>query len=133
MAPTLEKGWKVKIEPKASQNIAVGEVIVFTCRVGLIMHRLVGRFQEQDRFYFIHKGDNSRRAGIVDSKNVIGVVHEAITPAGIKKIDNGKWLKGHKSTLLYFCIISLVLTILYPLKRSFSGRGLTKIFLRCPF
>ncbi len=74
MHPLLRIGEQVYIEPATAMQLQIGEIAAFETGAGLVIHRIVQRYQENADIQFIEMSDVHLRAGRVKSGAVIGRV-----------------------------------------------------------
>lgn len=61
MLPTLgENSNGIKIVPENPDEISVGDIITFESGDKLIVHRVIGKGEDENGIYFITKGDNNQ-------------------------------------------------------------------------
>lgn len=82
MSPTLERGWKVLVEP-LDGPLASGEVILIEGGAGNVIHRYLGSVSwgAPCREYVVHAGDSSAMAGVALASQVRGRVRTVLHPA----------------------------------------------------
>jgi hypothetical protein len=83
MSPTLERGWKVLVEP-LDRPLESGDVILLDCPSGRVIHRYLGAvtWGSPPRKHVIHAGDSSVLPGIAPASRVSGRVSAVVWPAG---------------------------------------------------
>lgn len=82
MSPTLERGWKVLVEP-LDGPLAWGEVILIEGGAGNVIHRYLGSVSwgAPGREYVVHAGDSSAMAGVALASQVRRRVKTVLHPA----------------------------------------------------
>ena len=101
MSPTLERGWKVLVEPIEPIELLKappepGDVILIECKTGYVVHRCLGTVtlgspldeRPPERVvHVIHAGDSpSARPGIVLASQVRGLVRAVVRPEGKQQL-----------------------------------------------
>lgn len=83
MSPTLERGWKVLVEP-LDRRMTQGDVVLLEAENGCVIHRYLGTvtWGLPPREYFVEAGDSSARPGVVPPCHVKGRVTRVIRPYG---------------------------------------------------
>ena len=83
MSPTLERGWKVLVEP-LDRPLEVGDVILLDCPGGRVIHRYLGSvtWGSPPQEHVIHAGDASALPGIAPASRVSGRVCVVVFPSG---------------------------------------------------
>jgi hypothetical protein len=74
MEPSLRRSWRVRVAPAA--EISCGDVILFKGRSALVLHRVVGAFDD----YVVHRGDAGGGMGLVRREEVLGRAIEVVSP-----------------------------------------------------
>lgn len=87
MEPTIRDGAQVKVEPAETENIKIGDIIVFDRDI-LVCHRVLGRFRKNGRAYFWEKGDNSNAVGYTSEDDIIGKAVYLIEEGKTKELDS---------------------------------------------
>jgi len=60
MKPVLDdKSTGIRIQPKSSEQISVGDIVTFEENEELIVHRVIDKGEDSEGVYFITKGDNN--------------------------------------------------------------------------
>ncbi len=85
MAPTLNVGDRVRIEPVKAKDIHTGEIAAFETARGLVIHRIVQREQRGNSVRLLEMGDVDLRAGWVEESAVVGRV--VVVRRGTRQID----------------------------------------------
>lgn len=61
MLPTLGEDTKgIRIKPESPEQINIGDIITFKSGNILVVHRVVGKGEDEQGFYFVTKGDNNQ-------------------------------------------------------------------------
>ena len=87
MSPTLERGWKVLVEPLEAPP-EPGDVVLIDGTTGYIVHRCLGMVTlgsppQKQVVHVIHAGDSpSARPGVVPASRVTGRVRAIVRPDG---------------------------------------------------
>lgn len=83
MSPTLERGWKVLVEP-LDRPLEPGDVILLDCPGGRVIHRYLGAvtWGSPPQRHVIHAGDSSVLPGIAPASRVSGRVCAVVCPGG---------------------------------------------------
>ena len=74
MLPLFHVGDKVLVQLVEPDNIKIGIIVVFKNQDKLIFHRIIRKFNNNNRLSFLQKGDNSTNAEIINSEDIIGKV-----------------------------------------------------------
>jgi hypothetical protein len=84
MAPSLERGWRVRIEPATEAAAAPGEVLLLKGEGGLVLHRVVAVFTRHGERLVFHRGDGGGRIGLARPDAIRGravaVLHPTSRP-----------------------------------------------------
>ena len=81
MSPTLERGWKVRVEP-LDRPVEPGDVVLIETDRGPVVHRCLGvlTWGVPPRSYVVHAGDASRRPGVVPESHIRARVAAVFLP-----------------------------------------------------
>lgn len=74
MAPTLNIGDRVRIEPAAARDIHIGEIAAFETDQGLVIHRIVRKEQKDMGVRLLEMGDVDLHANWVEEQAIVGRV-----------------------------------------------------------
>lgn len=115
MEPSIQKGEKLLVEKADTQDMRVGDVVVFKRGQLLYAHRVFGRIKIRDMFFFITRGDRAENFDCpVSSKIVLGRV-----------VDESKIVQGVSDLIIYALLavyyVNKKISFRIPLYRFFSG------------
>ena len=124
MAPHLNEGCLVKVEPVEAGDLKIGDAIVFykDSKDVLMCHRIVGKLERNGKIHYLEKGDNANRIGLISKDDIIGRVKYMI--------DNGKTRPLEQYVIVNRFFLRLVTMLIGFYNRSahaiknilFSGR-----------
>jgi signal peptidase I len=79
MLPTLKEGMQIQIERRDPQDIRPADIILYTQKNSLLVHRVISVLRNSGKIFFITKGDNHFYADThpIREEDLIGVVSEA--------------------------------------------------------
>jgi len=128
MFPIIQDGWKVKIKPVNTKEIACGDVIAFG-QNNLICHRLFGKFKWNKKIYLIHKGDSKNApCGLFEEKDLVGKITEVFDKDD-NKINEERWQKSFDYSVK-MRLIGYIYLLLFLAKRALFGKGQNKLTQR---
>jgi signal peptidase I len=119
MHPVLCRGDMVLIRTPGTEGIAWGDIAVFKKQGTWVIHRIIGRRQENGRLYFLEKGDANPDGSYIEDSCIIGTVQRIRGRYGT--IDTGHW--PGKVSLLVPAVISLFSLKLATAWRRFVRNG----------
>ncbi len=105
MHPTIKDGWKVKITRVNPNDIRRGDIIIFYDS-DLTCHRVLWKWKEGDKLFFLHKGDRSYIPKVTSAETVIGRTEEVRNLDSVK-VDNKLWQRQGIFSSFYNRIIYL--------------------------
>jgi|GEM_PF-1466747 len=74
MTPLIEVNDRVLVRKENIKQIGVGDIILFKEQGVLVVHRVLGKFCENGRLYFLQRGDCGGSVGRIAAENVMGKV-----------------------------------------------------------
>jgi signal peptidase I len=120
MQPIFKEGWSARISPLSYNLIRCGDVVAFSCRGLIIVHRIIGKFKKKDEQFFLEKGDNNLTPKTIPADSLIGKVVEVFDAHGMK-VDDKKWQRYSRFFLIYATIISFIYKLLNSIKFYLIG------------
>ncbi len=82
MAPSLERGWRVRVEPATGAAAAPGEVLLLEGEGRLILHRAIAVFTRSGERLVFHRGDGGGRIGFARADAIRGRAVAILHPPG---------------------------------------------------
>ena len=92
MLPLLRDGQRLILNHKLSDEIKVGDIIIFQNNRQLVAHRVLAMRSKDGERYYMEKGDNQLNYGRVNHNDVLGKV--------IAIDGKNKWLSVNKRTYI---------------------------------
>jgi len=120
MQPFFKEGWSAKIMPMALEKIRCGDVVAFSSKGFIVVHRVIGKFQKRGRCFFLEKGDNNLIPKTIPADSLIGKVVEVFDSCGMK-INDRKWQMSSSFFIVYAATISFIYKLLNSVKFSLVG------------
>ncbi|MHC4606429.1 MAG: S24/S26 family peptidase [Planctomycetota bacterium] len=114
MAPTLRTGETAWVRTDLRHR--VGDVVLIRGARGNVVHRLVARFSDGRKTWFVHQGDASRMCGLVEEGEIEGVVP-------------GLWRRPRYPRMLLFLRLAALLRFL-GVRLEFVPSGVRRLYRR---
>lgn len=116
MYPALQEGWNAQVSPVKMKELRIGDIIVFTKRGELIIHRVVGKIKVNDKTVLLQKGDNESVPHSIQEAQLIGKLSRVFN-ADSREIPLKLWRYRDKNELIIFNLLNILYIILYRIKK----------------
>lgn len=102
MVPVFEKGDVViyrKVKTNELKNLKKYNIIVFSREGQMIVHRVIDKYEKNNKYYFVTKGDanNQRDSGLVEEEELIGVYMFEIKYIGYPSVWLNRFFKNEEA------------------------------------
>ncbi|MCX5884619.1 MAG: signal peptidase I [Proteobacteria bacterium] len=76
MAPLIESGDQIFVERVSAAKVCIGDIITFWRDNILVTHRVIRKFKQGDKIFFVERGDQYSIHSIVPFTSVVGKVQQ---------------------------------------------------------
>ncbi|MCX5886237.1 MAG: hypothetical protein NT096_10080 [Proteobacteria bacterium] len=118
MIPLFDDGTPLIVRHVQPDEIKIGDIAVFRSFDRTVAHRIIGRFKEDGRLYFLEKRDSGFEPGIIPEDAVIGKV------IGIKKretsldLEKGIWMLTNTCIGYYWSFFYTLYQVIRGVKKK---------------
>jgi len=81
MEPSLERGWRVRVEPLRGDP-EPGALVLFQTASGYLLHRVLHLSRQRDGSFVFHRGDAQGGIGMIRANAALGRVTAVLSPSG---------------------------------------------------
>ncbi|MBI5099227.1 MAG: signal peptidase I [Nitrospirae bacterium] len=118
MSPVLRTGDTIYVEPVKTEELSIGDILVYKTQGNMVAHRLVRIFRNNEKCMFMTKGDTFLS---VDSplkeSDIIGRVYAVGKPGMVLNLKKGIFSIFNRLSFL----LSPLSSFLYNLRRQYKG------------
>jgi len=120
MYPALQEGWSAEVSPAKMKELRIGDIIVFSKRDELIIHRVIAKVNLNGKTVLLEKGDNESVVNSIPEAQVIGKLSRVFN-ADNQELPPKLWRYRDRKKLIIFGLLNILYMILYRIKKIIFG------------